>query len=100
MSKTESSALTGFAPSEPERLAHLERDHWPEFERELGRRRLRRVHFGASHHRLEEKPRWEWMVWRCRTWVEVERVLNRHRVDWKREHGEIVLDGMNIYRSR
>jgi hypothetical protein len=81
-----------------ERLVHLERDRWPEFERELQRRRPRRIRFSVTHYRMEERARWEWMIARCRTWSEVERVLNRHGVDWKRERGEIAIDGMNIYR--
>jgi hypothetical protein len=83
-----------------DRLRHLERDRWPEFERELRLRRPRKVHFSVAQYRVGERPRWEWMVTRCRTWTEVEQVLNRHRVDWKREHGEIVVDGANVYRCR
>lgn len=81
-----------------ERLLHLERDRWPEFERELQGRRPRCIRFGVCHHREGERERWEWMVSRCRTWSEVERVLNHHHVDWKREGGEIVLDGVGIFR--
>jgi len=39
-------------------------------------------------------------VWRCRTWDEIKRVLNRHGVDWERESGEILMRGMRIYRRR
>jgi hypothetical protein len=28
------------------------------------------------------------------------RVLNRHRVEWERESGEILMRGMRIYRRR
>ncbi len=97
MSQDQSSALTVFEQSEAERLAHLERDRWPEFERELWRRRLRRCWFDIHHYGLAPQ-RWEWMVHRCRNWTEVERVLNRHRVDWRRERGETVIDGATIYR--
>lgn len=102
MSKTELSALTGFengGAGEAERLAHLERDRWPEFERELRARRWRVVRFDVHHYGAERQP-WEWMLWRCRNWTEVERVLNRHRVDWQREDGRLVLDRMSVFRCR
>lgn len=83
----------------PETLAHLERDRWPEFERELRRRRWRVVRFDVHHYGAERQP-WEWMLWRCRNWTEVEQVLNRHRVDWKREDGRLVLDRMSVFRCR
>jgi hypothetical protein len=86
-------------PSEAERLAHLERDRWPEFERELRRRRWRVVRFDVHHYGLAPQG-WEWMVWRCRNWAEVERVLNKHRVEWRRERGEILLDGATVHRCR
>ena len=84
-------------PIAPEALAHLERDRWPEFERELSARRC--VRFDLHHYGME-RQRWEWLIQRCRSWSEVERVLNRHRVDWRRERGEIFLDGATIYRCR
>lgn len=86
-----------FEPIAPAALAHLERDRWPEFERELRSRRPRKFHFDVHHYGAERQP-WEWLVWRCRAWTEVERVLNRHRVDWRRERGELLLDGATIYR--
>ncbi len=73
------------------------RDRWPEFERELRQRRPRRFHFDTCNHDGDRRG-WEWMVWRCRTWTEVSRVLNKHRVDWERSQGQIVIDGMTINR--
>jgi hypothetical protein len=73
------------------------RDRWPEFERELRQRRPRRFHFDTCNHDGERRG-WEWLVWRCRTWTEVSRVLNKHRVDWERSQGRIVIDGMTITR--
>jgi hypothetical protein len=40
------------------------------------------------------------LVWSCRTWAEVERVLNKHGVDWRREDGRLVLDRMSVFRCR
>jgi hypothetical protein len=94
--------LTGFeAGSVPaEVLAPLERDRWPEFYRELYRRRLRKVYFDIHHYGLERQV-WAWMVGRSRTWAEVERVLNQHRVDWKRANRhEVTINGATIYRMR
>ena len=91
--------LTTSAPIAPEALAHLERDRWPEFERELRRRRWRVVRFDC-HHYGAERQRWESLVWSCRTWAEVERVLNKHGVDWRREDGRLVLDRMSVFRCR
>jgi hypothetical protein len=73
------------------------RDRWPEFELELRQRRPRRFHFDTCNHDGERRG-WEWMVWRCRTWTEVSRVLNKHRVDWERSQGQIRIDGMTINR--
>ena len=73
------------------------RDRWPEFERELRQRRPRRFHFDTCNHDGERRG-WEWMVWRCRNWTEVGRVLNRHRVDWERRRYQIVTDGLTINR--
>jgi hypothetical protein len=78
-------------------LAELERDRWPEFERELRGRRPRRFRFDVHHYGASCQG-WEWLVRSCRTWAEVERVLNRHRVMWEREAGELVLAGMRIFR--
>jgi hypothetical protein len=99
MSKNLSSDLTPFSPVAPDTLAHLERARWPELERELKCRRPRRYRFDLHHYGLAPQ-RWEWLVHRCRTWGEVERVLNRHRVDWRRERGEMLLDGATIFRCR
>jgi hypothetical protein len=100
--KSSSSALTGFAPDEAgadARLAHLGRDRWPEFERELRSRRWRVVRFDCHHYGAERQP-WESLVRSCRTWAEVERVLNKHGVDWRREDGRLVLDRMSVFRCR
>lgn len=78
-------------------LAHLERDRWPEFERLLQTRRPRRCRFDLHHYGLAPQ-RWEWLVQRCRSWNEVERVLNRHRIHWRRQRGELLLEGATIYR--
>jgi hypothetical protein len=74
------------------------RDRWPEFERELRQRRPRRFRFDTCNHDGDRRG-WEWMVWRCRTWTEVSRVLNKHRVDWERSQGQIRMDGMTINRA-
>jgi hypothetical protein len=95
MSKSFSSGLTGLEPSQS--LAYLERDRWPEFEKELRARRPRVIHFDIHHYGEGNQP-WEWLIWRCRNWSEIERVLNRHRVDWNREDGVIVMEGMRILR--
>jgi hypothetical protein len=86
-------------PIDAERLRYLERDRWPEFERELRLRRPRKFRFDIHHYGLAPQ-RWEWLVHRCRSWAEVERVLNYNRVDWKRERGEIVLEDATIFRCR
>ena len=94
--------LTGFeAGSVPaEVLAHLERDRWPEFYRELYRRRPRKFYFDIHHYGMERQD-WEWMVGRSRSWSEVERVLNQHRVDWTRANRhEVLVNGATIYRMR
>jgi hypothetical protein len=80
--------------------AHLERDRWPEFERELRRRRWRIVRFDVHHYGAQRQP-WESLVWACRRWSEVERVLNRHRVAWERvNRSEVRMEGMSIHRCR
>jgi hypothetical protein len=94
-----SGATAGDEPSEAARLAHQERDRWPEFERALQCRRPRRCHFDIHHYGLAPQ-RWEWLVHRCRNWGEVERVLNKHRVEWRHERGELLLAGATIYRCR
>lgn len=86
-------------PLSAERLRYLERDRWPEFERELWRRRPRRIRFDIHHYGMAEQ-RWEWQMRHCRTWEEVERVLNHHRVDWRRESRELLLDGATVFRCR
>lgn len=93
MSNLPTSDLTGFASSglAPETLAHLERDRWPEFERELLGRRPRKTRFLLSAWG-GQRPRWAWMIWRCRKWEEVERVLNRHRVEYRWKERRSVLE--------
>jgi hypothetical protein len=85
--------------TEAERLRYLERDRWPEFEAELRTRRPRKIHFDLCTWR-EERPRWAWMVGRCRKWEEIERLLNRHHVDyrWKERRAVIEIEGAEIYR--
>ena len=102
MSKNLSAGLTPFAPVAPatlEHLEHLERDRWPEFERELWARRPRRVRFDIHHYGAAPAP-WEWLVRRCLNWTKIERVLNRHRVAWTRERGELRIEGATVFRCR
>jgi hypothetical protein len=73
----------------PEVVAHLERDRWPEFERELRQRRVRRLWFALCEWNGERA--WGWMIHRCRKWGEVERVLNRHNIDYHWKHRGAVL---------
>jgi len=72
-------------------LAYLERDRWPEFERELRLRRAGKIRFELCTWRAE-RPRWAWMICRCRKWEEVERVLNRHHVDYRWKHRRAVME--------
>jgi len=97
--KSAKSGLTGFEEITPEQMAHLERDRWPEFERELKLRRLRKIHFDLCTWRAE-RPRWGWLICRCRKWDEIERVLNRHNVDyrWKHRREVMELEDAEIYR--
>ena len=99
MSNLETSDLTGFEEITPARLAHLERDRWPEFERELRLRRNRKAHFALSVWH-GERPQWAWLIWACRKWEEVEKVLNRHNVEyrWKHRRAVLELDGAEIFR--
>jgi hypothetical protein len=98
--KPPTSGLTGFEEITPERLTHLERDRWPEFERELRVRRNRKAHFILSVW-YGERPRWAWLIWQCRKWDEVERVLNRHNVDyrWKHQRAVLELEDAEIFRQ-
>lgn len=91
--------LTAFEETPPEQLAWLERDRWPEFERELRQRRSRKARFVLSVWG-GERPLWAWLIWQCRKWEEVERVLNRHQVDyrWKHRRAVLELDGASIFR--
>lgn len=99
MSKILSADLTPFSPLAPGVIEHLERDRWPELERELRLRRPRKYHFDLHHYGAPRAP-WEWLVHRCRSWTEVERVLNRHCVDWERVgRYEIRIEGLSIHRQ-
>ena len=91
--------LTGFEESTPERLAYLERDRWPEFERELRKRHNRKRGFLLRQH-YGKLPYWTWMIWQCRKWEEIEKVLNRHNVDYRWKEGRRVVewDGAEINR--
>lgn len=82
-----------------EQLAYLERDRWPEFERELRARRNRKAHFDLCQW-SEERPSWAWLIWKCRKWGEVEKVLNRHNVehDWKHRGQVMEIEDGEIYR--
>ena len=93
-----SSTVPGAELTEEQRQ-HLERDRWPEFERELYRRRLRKIRFSVYHQTMR-KELWEWMICRCRNWNEVERVLNRHKVQWERKGREIEMDGLTVFRCQ
>jgi hypothetical protein len=98
MSNSKTSGLTGLEQIDADRLAYIERDRWPELEQELRQRRPRKFHFGTCSYDGGRRG-WEWLVYRCRSWTEVEKVLNRHKMDWERKSGEIVMDGMSIYRQ-
>lgn len=95
--------LTAFSQGglPPDALAHLERDRWPEFERELRKRRNRKARFILSIW-YGERPQWAWLLWQCRKWDEVERVLNKHNVGhrWKHRWQVIEIEGGDgeIYR--
>jgi len=83
--KSAKSDLTGFEEITPGQMAYLERDRWPEFERELRLRRSRKARFILSVWH-GERPRWAWLIWQCRKWDEIERVLNRHKFDYRWKH--------------
>jgi hypothetical protein len=101
----ETSGLTLFSERglDPQTLAHLERDRWPEFERELRLRRNRKAHFILSM-RYGERSCWAWLLWQCRKWEEVEKVFTNHRVGytWKHRWQVMELEGVSgeIYRLR
>lgn len=103
--KSPTSDLTAFLQGglAPETLAYLERDRWPEFERELRLRRNRKARFILSMW-YGERPRWAWLLWQCRKWEEVERVLNKHNVGhtWKHRWQVMEIEGGDgeIYRLR
>jgi hypothetical protein len=95
----EESSVTPVVSAETSRLTHLERDRWPEFEQELRARRLRSIRFMTSSFE-NERLSWEWLIWRCRTWEEVGRVLNKHNVSSERlDRGAIEAAGVIIYRQ-
>ena len=99
MSNHEFSGLTVLENENTDRLAYLERDRWPEFERELRRRHNRKTHFLLRPHD-GERPGWAWMIWQCRKWEEIEKVLNRHNVDyrWKERRTVLEWNDAEIYR--
>lgn len=101
MSNQSTSGLTLFSECglAPETLAHLERDRWPEFERELRTRRNRKVHFDLCVWHIE-RPRWAWLIGKCRQWGEVEKVLNKHNVEhgWKHRGQVMKIEDGEIYR--
>lgn len=105
MSNFLTSDLTGILQDElaPEALAHLERDRWPEFERELRLRRNRKARFILSMW-YGQRPGWACLLWQCRKWEEVEKVLNKHRVSygWKHRWQVMEIEGGDgeIYRLR
>ena len=93
------SFLTPFEEITPDRLAYLERDRWPEFERELMKRRNRKTHF-LLRQIYGARPYWAWMVGQCRKWEEIEKVLNKHNIDyrWKERRWVLESDSAEIYR--
>ena len=91
MSNHETSVLTGFEEITPEHMAHLERDRWPEFERELRKRHNRKTHFLLRQH-SGERPGWAWLIWQCRKWEEIVKVLNRHHVEYRWKDRRTVLE--------
>lgn len=93
MSNLQTSDLTAFSQDAlaPEVLAHLERDRWPEFERELRLRRPRKIRFDLCTWHME-RPLWKCLICRCRKWAEVEKVLNRHQVDYRWKHRGAVIE--------
>ena len=100
MSNHEFSGLTVFEDENGERLAHLERDRWPEFERELRKRHNRKTRFVLSVW-YGERPCWAWLIWQCRKWEEIVKVLNRHNVEyrWKERRSVLELDDAQIVRQ-
>ena len=97
MSNSQSSSLTVFV--------EVPADRFPNFERELGKRRFLSIRFEFHHFGMSPQP-WDWMIGRCRNWSEVERILNWHNVDWQWERkrattsacAAIALDGGRISR--
>jgi hypothetical protein len=98
MSKTSLSSLTQGELSPEEEIAQLDRKLWEELEGELSLRCPYKCRFGVHYLGIEQRP-WEWLIQRCYTWEEVERVLNWHKVDWKREgQGKILTGNKLIFR--
>ena len=97
--KNTTCGLTVLEDENPERLAYLERDRWPEFERELRMRRNRKTHF-LLRPRYGDRPRWDWMITQCRKWEEIERVLNKQNENYRWIDRRWVLesDSVEIYR--
>ncbi len=100
MSKAMFSDLTKGEPSVAEELAELDRKLWEGLEEQLWLRCPWQCRFDVHHFGIQQRP-WEWLIQRCHTWEEVERVLNWHKVDWKKEgYRKIVTEGMLIFRCR
>lgn len=100
MSKTSSSDLTGDGETIAEQIAKLDRESWEELEEQLWLRCPLKCRFDVHYYGIEHRP-WEWLIKRCHTWEEVERVLNWYKVDWERDGlRKIVLEGMLIFRCR
>jgi hypothetical protein len=76
--------LTGGEKNVVEQLADLDQQLWKGLEDQLWLRSPYKGRFDL--HCFERQPQpWEWMILRCQTWEEVERVLNWHKVEWHRD---------------
>lgn len=85
MSKTSFSDLTqGDADKAGEQIAEMDWELWRGFEEELFQRCSYKSRFDV-HYLGNQKQPWEWMIQRCETWDEVERVLDWYKVEWKRD---------------
>jgi|GEM_PF-4950539 len=94
---TTNSKLDGVGESD--RIADLDQQLWDGFEEQLWLRSAYKGEFDVHYFEQQERP-WEWLILRCQTWDEVERVLNWHKVQWYRDGYRkiIVKDGMLIFR--
>lgn len=82
-----------------EQLAELDRQLWEGLEEQLWLRSPYKGRFDIHYYEQQGCP-WEWMILRCQTWEEVERVLNWHKVEWWRDgYRKIVIEeGVLIFR--